>query len=104
MIDVIDSLLAVADPEGEAAARLRRWRAQVERSVMLGPGPLAYINRLLRRLENVECRWLALNGGCMGVNQGYPCSFTADGRRFAQCPGYDGRPRPDRRRAQREVL
>lgn len=96
MIDTIDRLLAVADPDGEPARLLKKWRGQLERHVMLGPGPISYINGLLRRLDNPECRWLTNDGRCLGRNAGAYCPYNEPNGRFSACNGFDSRPRAPR--------
>jgi hypothetical protein len=106
MIEVIDRLLAVADPQGEAARRLTALRAQVAQNVMLGPGPRRYIQALLARLDNIECQHLQADGVCaarLGSRaSGVRCQFDDIDQRFDHCARY-ARP-VDRRTTGKEVL
>lgn len=88
MIEVIDQLLAVADPDGENASRLRRWRADAEAGVFLGPGVRRAIQQLVIAIDNIECRWLHRNGECWGVNAGAHCPHNAPGGHYAKCHGF----------------
>lgn len=91
MIDLIDALLEKANPEGETAARLRRYRAQIEQNVMMGAGVCAWLQGLVAKLDNVECGSLMRDGKCR-AKRGVPCNYAAA---FRRCPSYvrpmDGR-------------
>lgn len=97
MIDLIDSLLAVANPEGETAARLRRYRSQIENNVMLGTGVRAWLQSLVAKLDNVECGHLLRDGKCR-ARHGAACQYLVA---FRRCPTYT---RPVDRRRGKEVL
>lgn len=88
MIEVIERLLAVADPEGENATRLRRWRADVEAGVFLGSGVRRAIQQLVIDVDNIECRWLCRDGECRGINSGAHCPHSDPGGHYAKCHGF----------------
>lgn len=88
LLEIIDSLLSEADPEGENAERLRRYRQFVLDGVMLGAGARAFLARMVEECDNVECAHLSHVGNC-GVRRGAPCASQAD---FQACADYQ-RPR-----------
>jgi hypothetical protein len=88
VIEIIDQLLAVADPEGENATRLRRWRADIEAGIFLGPGPRSYIQKLVTAIDNIECRWLDSTGVCVSIYAGAHCTHAKPGGHYAKCHGF----------------
>ena len=84
MIETIDRLLINADPEGEAAKRLRRYREQAERRVMIGPGALRWINGLIALNDNLECGRMDRAGRCL-AQQGATCAHHD---RYRSCALY----------------
>lgn len=83
LLENIELLIEHADPEGEAFARLTRYRAHVLANVMLGPGPRSYIASLFARLENIECEHLDSLERCKVY--GGACNHA---ERFSRCPAY----------------
>jgi hypothetical protein len=92
LLENIERLLAHADPEGEAHARLSRYRDQARANVMLGPGPRAYVAALFARLENIECEHLDGRGACvlLGGDCGHVGHFRACSRYKAPRGGVAG--------------
>lgn len=65
LIELIDDLLEKARPGGLAHARLRKYRDQASRNVMLGPSVMRYIKRLQTiASDTIECKFLDAFGKC----------------------------------------
>lgn len=87
MSDLLENIaraMEYADPEGANYAKLVKLRDCVERNVMLGPGAIQFIARLLEMQDNVECQHLRRNGSCMMPEIAY-CDHT---ERYRRCPYY----------------
>jgi len=85
--DIISRLLTHADPEGEAYRRLSKMRQLVSDRVMLNPGDMKFLQSLISRTENAECRYI--RDGICGKVTTPPigrCQFVAW---YKGCPSYE---------------
>ena len=84
--DLIDELIEVARPGGQAHRRLLKYRNQVARNVMLGPSVLKYINGLKEKIsDNIECRFMTQLGKCRARRM-MACGHVESSR---DCPLYE---------------
>ena len=75
LIDTLDELIGLADPEGVNYGRLMKLRDSVARNVMIGPSARRFIQELVQRKDNIECRYLRSGGDC-GVPGIQECAHT----------------------------
>ena len=86
LLETLDGLLKVADPEGRNYVRLLKIRDQVTRNVMIGPKALRFVERMVQRVsDNVECRNVLRDGQCR-LPRIPDCDHTEN---YKECPHYD---------------
>lgn len=85
----IAHLLGYANPQGEAAEKLRDLLNKANEKCILGPRSLRFLSDLESKLQNIECCSLSGGGICgMAADLGvYRKCEHMD--KFASCDGYE---------------
>lgn len=89
LVGRIAHLLRFADPQGEAAPRLRRYLAHAQDGTLLGPHALGFLAGLERRTQNVVCASYLGNGACGVAADNGAYQLCPHARHFAGCPVYE---------------
>jgi len=83
--EILETLIAHADPEGMNYKRLSKILEQVRRNVFIGPNSRRYIRECVQKFDNIECAALSRDGKCMKKRGAKDCDYK---KRFSECPIY----------------
>ena len=84
MIDRIEELLKVADPEGENYKKLLKIAERYENSVFPSYADIMFVNEMNELVDNIECEHVRHDGMCLVKNK--DCDHK---KRYKKCYLYD---------------
>lgn len=83
---MVSRLIRGARPGGVNHKRLTKIKGMIESNVFLGPKIRKYIRGISQLADNIECRYLANDGLCLGLKGKGKCDKTT---KFVACHGFE---------------